>query len=90
MLVVTQHGDFVAYVDLAWPDLGVFIELDGQQHRGQPVYDASRETSVVAARGWLCGRFTWDEFVRLPATSARKLAAVAEQAKGRPFVTAAS
>jgi hypothetical protein len=47
-----------ARVDLAWPDLGLFVELDGEQHRDQPRYDARRETSVVAATGWLCGRFT--------------------------------
>ncbi len=49
--VFDRWGDFVARVDLAWPELGIFIELDGQQHAGQPVYDASRETAVVAATG---------------------------------------
>jgi very-short-patch-repair endonuclease len=85
VLVLNKHGDFVAYVDLVWTDLGVFDELDGQ-HKDQPVYDASRETAVVAATGWLCGRFTWDEVVRTPATSARKLAAIIEQARARPYV----
>jgi len=75
-----------APVDLAWPDIGLFIELDGQQHAGQPVYDAGRETAVVAASGWLCGRFTWTEVVRLPASTASRLAAVAEQARRRPIV----
>src|SRR2546430_4158695 len=45
--VFDEHGQFVARVDLAWPELGLFIELDGQQHTGQPVYDARRETAVV-------------------------------------------
>ena len=40
--VINRHGTFVARVDLAWPELGVFVELDGQGHAGQPVYDASR------------------------------------------------
>jgi very-short-patch-repair endonuclease len=83
--VFDQYGDFVARVDLAWRDLGLFIELDGQQHRGQPVYDARRETAVVAATGWLCGRFTWHEVVRLPAVTTRRLAALAEQARRRPL-----
>ena len=48
-----------ALLDQSWPEIGLFIELDGQQHVGQPVYDARRETAVVAATGWLCGRFTW-------------------------------
>ena len=82
--VYNQHGGFVARVDLSWPSLGVFIELDGQQHPGQPVYDASRETSVVAATGWLCGRFTWHEVVHVSRTTARKLEAVVEQARRRP------
>jgi very-short-patch-repair endonuclease len=88
VLVVNRHGDFVAYVDLAWPDLGVFIELDGQQHEHQPVYDARRETAVVAATGWLCGRFTWDEVFGFPVSTARRLAEVIEQARFRPLRTA--
>lgn len=81
--VENAHGDFVADVDLAAPSLGFFLELDGQQHKGQPVYDARRETAVVAATGWLCGRFTWREVVHLPRTTSRRLAAIAEQAARR-------
>jgi hypothetical protein len=86
--VYDQNGVFVARVDLAWPELGVFIELDGQQHIGQPVYDASRETAVVAATGWLCGRFTWTEVVRYSSHSMRRLAAIIEQARRRPLPAA--
>ncbi len=75
-----------ARVDLAWPDLGLFVELDGQQHLGQPLYDARRETAVVAATGWLCGRFTWFEVARLPTSTGRRLAELAEQARRRPIV----
>ena len=73
-----------ARVDLAWPELGLFVELDGQHHLGQPVYDARRETAVVAATGWLCGRFTWTEVTCVPRSTARRLAAIAEQARRRP------
>jgi hypothetical protein len=83
--VYDEHGQFVARVDLCWPELGLFVELDGQQHKDQPVYDARRETAVVAATGWLCGRFTWREVVHLPIVTARRLAAVAEQARRRPL-----
>ena len=76
-----------ARVDLAWPGLGLFVELDGQQHKDQPLYDARRETEVVAATGWLCGRFTWTEVVRLPTSTARRLAALADQARRRPIGT---
>jgi very-short-patch-repair endonuclease len=75
-----------ARLDLAWPQLGLFIELDGQHHKGQPVYDASRETAIVAATGWLCGRFTWTEVVHTPRATARRLAALAEQARRRPLL----
>lgn len=70
---------FVARVDLCWPTLGVFIELDGQQHEGQPVYDASRQTAVVVATGWRVARFTWREVTRTPKTCARRLAALVER-----------
>ena len=85
--VFNGNGDFVARVDLAWPQLGLFVELDGQHHEGQPVYDAMRETAVVAATGWLCGRFTWHEVVRLPATTARRLAGLLSQARLRPLAS---
>jgi very-short-patch-repair endonuclease len=84
--VFNEDGRFVARVDLAWPELGIFIELDGQHHEGQPVHDANRETAVVAATGWLCGRFTWTEVFRTPRTTARRLSALVEQARRRPFV----
>jgi hypothetical protein len=74
-----------ARLDLAWPQLGFFVELDGQHHKDQPVYDARRETAVVAATGWLCGRFTWTEVVYLPNATARRLAGLADQARRRPL-----
>lgn len=83
--VYDAFGRFVARVDLAWPEIGLFIELDGQQHKDQPVYDARRETAVVAATGWLCGRFTWHELVHLPTTTARNFGALAEAARLRPL-----
>jgi hypothetical protein len=85
LVVVDSHEGFVARVDLAWPELGLFIELDGEHHRDQPVYDASRETAVVAATGWLCGRFTWTEVVRHPEHTRRRLTQLVEQAKRRPL-----
>lgn len=84
--IFDQHGVFVARVDLSWPELGIFIELDGQQHIGQPVYDASRETAVVAATGWFPGRFTWTEVTRTPRSSARRLDGIVAQARRRRFV----
>jgi very-short-patch-repair endonuclease len=84
--VRNRHDDFVAFVDFAWPELGIFIELDGQHHAGQPVYDATRETAVVAATGWLVGRFTWDDIVLRPNTTRRRLEELLRRAAARPLV----
>ncbi|HLF99750.1 MAG TPA: type IV toxin-antitoxin system AbiEi family antitoxin domain-containing protein [Acidimicrobiia bacterium] len=81
--VYDEHGGFAGRVDLCWPDPGVFVELDGQQHADQPVYDARRETAVVAATGWLPGRFTWHEVTRLPRVTARRLDSIVGQARKR-------
>ena len=85
MSSLTLTGFFVARVDLSWPELGLFIELDGQHHKDQPVYDARRETAVVATTGWLCGRFTWYEVVHLRGVTARRLRQLAGQARRRPL-----
>lgn len=81
--VFDAYGNFVARVDLAWPELGIFLELDGQHHKNQPVYDAHRQTLVVAVTGWLPGRFTWYGVVHIPKTTARQLAGIVEQAYAR-------
>ena len=78
-----EHGSFIARLDLSRPDIGFFFELDGEHHKGQPVYDAIRETAVVAATGWLPGRFTWTEVTRFPRSTARRLAAIVAQARVR-------
>ena len=81
--VTDEYGEIIAYADLAWPELGIFIELDGEQHKGQPKYDARRETAIVAATGWLPGRFTWSEVNDTPVPTARRLAAIAAQGRKR-------
>ena len=73
----------IAKLDLSRPCDGFFFELDGEQHKGQPVYDAMRETAVVAATGMLPGRFTWTEVTRYPATTARKMGRLVAQARSR-------
>ena len=81
--VRTRDDVFVARLDLAALDIGLFFELDGQQHQDQPVYDARRETAVVAATGMLPGRFTWHEITRIPRATQRRMAEVADQAARR-------
>ena len=73
-----------ARLDLAWPELGLFVELDGEHHKDQPVYDAQRETAIVAETGWLCGRFTWTEVVRIPRSTARRLGDLSRRGAARP------
>jgi hypothetical protein len=75
-----EHGNHIARLDLCRPDLGFFLELDGEHHKGQPVYDAMRQNAVVAATGWLPGRFTRTEVTRYPASTKRRLAALVARA----------
>jgi len=82
-VILSEHGSFIARIDLAWPDLGLFLELDGQGHKGQPVYDAHRQTLVIATTGWLVGRFTWYEVVYIPKTTTRRLGELLAQALRR-------
>ncbi|HVT77611.1 MAG TPA: DUF559 domain-containing protein [Acidimicrobiales bacterium] len=82
-VVETRDGRFVARVDLCWPELGVFLELDGSGHDKQPLYDAARQTAVVAATGWLVIRLRWKQVVHHPRASARDIEAVLAQASRR-------
>jgi very-short-patch-repair endonuclease len=68
-----RSGRVVARLDLAWPALGIFVELDGQQHRDQPVYDARRQTLATAITGWRCGRLTWNDVVGQPTWGEQQL-----------------
>jgi hypothetical protein len=79
--VTWPDGSFVARVDLCWPDIGVFVELDGQGHKDQPVYDAHRQTAVVAATGWRVARFTWREVTRSPKLCTRRLLAIVARSR---------
>jgi hypothetical protein len=81
-----RHGDFVARLDVSWPDLGGFLELDGLGHRGQPVYDATRESSVVNATGWLPNRMTWRE-ANIKKWAARRMSEFIAQVRRRPPAT---
>lgn len=83
LVVRSVHGTFIARIDLPWPDREVFFELDGQGHKDQPVYDATRETAVVAATGWLPGRFTWREITRIPVSTQRRFAELRRQSDRR-------
>ena len=66
------RGQFVARVDFAWPELGVFVEFDGKvkyEALLKPGESASdvvirekrREERIVELTGWLCIRVTWSD-----------------------------
>jgi very-short-patch-repair endonuclease len=82
--IFNKHGDFAGRPDLAWPDLGVFIELDGRGFHGQPIYDSRRETAIIAATGWLPARFTWKEVRYLQVQTQRRLVDIVAVATSRP------
>lgn len=80
-VVRDAYGGFVARVDLAWPDLGVFLEFDGRikyvRHLrdGEDAGDAvvrekRREERIRTATGWRCIRLTWADLQRPTETAA--------------------
>jgi hypothetical protein len=67
-----ERGGLVARVDFAWPELGVFVEFDGNikyQALLRPGESASdvvirekrREERIVELTGWRCIRVTWSD-----------------------------
>jgi very-short-patch-repair endonuclease len=81
--VLRAFGLRPAYVDLAWPQHGVFLELDGEQHKDQPRYDATRQTAVIATTGWLVGRYAWTDIVHHSQPTLRSIGTLFETAKKR-------
>lgn len=61
------------YIDLCWPELGIFLELDGQGHRHQPVYDATRQNEITRMTGWRCIRLTWEQVRLRPTVTAHEM-----------------
>jgi len=65
-----ETGRIVAYVDFAWPDLGVFLEFDGKVKYQELLKEGESPTDVVLREkkreelicrltGWRCIRITW-------------------------------
>jgi hypothetical protein len=76
LAIFDADGNFVARPDLCWPELGIFIELDGQGHEDQPIYDANRQTRIIIKTGWRPGRFTWTQVHDFPEATLRDIAAL--------------
>jgi very-short-patch-repair endonuclease len=70
---VSQHkiydsvGRFVARVDLAYPDLRVAIEYDGEDHKDRWADDMVRQNRIIGA-GWTLMRYTNGDVSRRPTT----------------------
>lgn len=77
-----NRGVVFARVDLAWPELGVFLEFDGklkyERHRrdGESVADCvvrekQRESRICEITGWRCIRIVWADLYRPGEVAAR-------------------
>ncbi|WP_148613232.1 type IV toxin-antitoxin system AbiEi family antitoxin domain-containing protein [Nocardioides rubriscoriae] len=75
-------GRVVARVDLAWPELGVFVEFDGMMKYGRLLKDGEsvkdavvreqrREEMICGLTGWVCVRVVWADLERPVATADR-------------------
>lgn len=67
---IWTQGRLLGRLDLAWPELGVWIEFDGKEKYvkylkpGESVVDAvvrekKREDAIRRVTGWVCIRITW-------------------------------
>jgi len=76
------EGRVVAYVDLAWPEHGVFLEFDGRVkyeallREGESPTDVvlrekRREEMICELTGWRCIRITWTDLAYPERTAAR-------------------
>jgi hypothetical protein len=77
-----RSGRVLYRVDLAWPDLGLFLEFDGrvkyQRHLrpGESITDAvlrekRREEHICELTGWRCIRIVWADLYQPERTAAR-------------------
>jgi predicted transcriptional regulator of viral defense system len=80
--IFTPGGDFVAEVDLAYPELMILIELDGQVHDRREVADrdAPRQNRLELL-GWTVLRYRWRQFVDHPDAIVREIKHAIDQSK---------
>jgi hypothetical protein len=86
--VFDETGHRVGRVDFAWPDLGVFAEIDGKEkyllyrRPGETLEqfllrEKRREEAICAITGWVCIRITWEDLAR-PRLLARRIRRILE------------
>jgi hypothetical protein len=77
-----RTGKIVYRVDLAWPELGLFLEFDGKTkylrhlREGETAVDAvvrekRREETICELTGWRCIRITWADLYTPERTAGR-------------------
>jgi hypothetical protein len=80
--ILNALGVEIARVDLAWPELRVFLEFDGRvkyesrRREGESVTDCvlrekQRESLICEVTGWRCIRITWADLYRPAEVAAR-------------------
>lgn len=70
-----RDGDFVAYIDLAWPDIRWWVECDGLgSHSGKAAHEWDRMRRRRLKRlGWDGVEITYDDVTRRPEACGRDL-----------------
>jgi hypothetical protein len=82
---VLQHevrdGDFVVYLDLAWPDIRWLVECDSlDKHSGKGPHEWDRARRRHLKRlGWETSEVTYDDVTKRPATTGAELRELFEQ-----------
>jgi hypothetical protein len=77
-----ERGNFVARVDFAWPELGIYVEFDGKVKYGALLRDGQTATDAVLAEkrredriheltGWRCIRIVWADLYTPERTALR-------------------
>jgi hypothetical protein len=71
--VVDERGQCVGRLDVCWPEVGLWVELDGRATHDQPgalLSDRHRQNQLADRLQWLPLRFTWDDVVTRPRQTA--------------------
>jgi hypothetical protein len=72
--VFDEGGRCVGRLDVCWPEVGLWVELDGRAtHTRAPALlaDRHRQNQLADRLQWLPLRFTWDDVVSRPRQTAR-------------------
>ena len=91
--VIDEYGRMFAFVDFAWPGLGVFLEFDGREkyfrfRRDGETLDQfllrekRREERICQLTGWVCIRITWADLER-PVETARRIRRLPDSRRSR-------